>query len=157
MRLVEGEKDAFGRICNFSLAASLGHNILPTLSRPKLYSWVKISEKCRFVHNSRTPLCSGFPGHEVNNLILVVLWFCHARYRCYAPISGSEVTAVVCHYCRLHWKQPTLKTLDFITTLASRMLRNIGIPHVVLFEGLGCKPVSVVDGLVSSSTAQSVE
>ena len=75
-----------GSVC-FFLAASLGHNILPTLSRPKLCSWVKISEKCRFIHSSRTPLSSRFPGHEVNDLILVVLWFCHARYWFYAPIS----------------------------------------------------------------------
>jgi hypothetical protein len=131
MRLVEVDKDAFHRICMFSLGASPGHNILPTLSRPKLYSWVKSSEKYRFMHSSRTPLSLRFPGHEVNVLILVLLWFCHACYWFYAPVSVSEVIAMVCHYCRSHWKHPTLTTLqDFITTLASRVLWKIGVPLV---------------------------
>ena len=159
MRLVECDKDAFDRICVFSLAASLVHNILRTLSRPKLYSWVKISEKYSFIHSSLTPLSSRFPGHEVNDLILVVLWFCHARYWFHAPISGSEVIAVVCHYCRLHWKQPTLAALSYFALLQHWHLEcyeALGSPRFVMFDGLGCKPLSVADGLVSFSTAQSL-
>ena len=81
---------------------------LHTLSRSKLYSWVKMSEQYRFIHSSRSPLSSLFPGYEVNVFIRVVLWSCRARYWIYAPVSGSES---VCLYCRLRWKQQTLMTM----------------------------------------------